>query len=284
MKLTAIDSGRFKLDGGAMFGVVPKTLWQKLNPPDDNNLCTWAMRCLLVEDGERKILIDTGIGTKQDERFMSHFHPHGDHNLISSIQDSEISVEEITDVLITHFHFDHVGGAVSKDSKGRLYPTFPNATYWTNKPHYDWAYNPNSREQASFLKENFVPLKEQGILKYIDVEQDVNFTDNIRIQFYDGHTEKMMVPFIDLPNGKTVVYAADLLPSSGHIKVPYVMAYDVRPLVTIQEKILLYEQITNANHCVFFEHDKDHECGTIIQNKKGRYEVINRGPLLSNLT
>jgi len=270
MKLHIIETGRFKLDGGAMFGVVPKALWTRLNPPDENNMCSWAMRCLLIEDGERKILIDTGLGTKQDAKFRSHFYPHGEDSLEQSIETAGFSVEDITDVFLTHFHFDHIGGAVTKDDKGNLIPTFPNATYWSNEPHYNWATHPNAREKASFLPENILPLKEHGVLKFIDVEQGVRFTDSIHVDFVYGHTEAMMIPYIQLEDGRTLVYTADLLPSHGHIGMPYVMAYDVRPLNTLSEKARLYEKAVNTNHIIFFEHDKDIACAELVKNDRGR--------------
>lgn len=270
LKLHVIETGKFKLDGGAMFGVVPKSLWQKLNEPDDNNLCTWSMRCLLVEDGERKILIDTGIGNKQDAKFMSHFHPHGADSLIGSLQAQGFGVEDITDVLLTHFHFDHVGGAVVYDKNRNLVPTFPNATYWTNEIHYNAAYTPNAREEASFLKENFVPLKEHGVLKYIDINTETIFTDHINVIFSDCHTDKMMVPIINLGNSQKLVYTADLLPSHCHISMPYVMSYDIRPLETLKEKASLYERVTDGQHTIFFEHDKDIAMATLVKNEKGR--------------
>ena len=272
MKISVVHAGYLKLDGGAMFGIVPKTMWEKINPPDENNLCTWAMRCLLVEEGNRKILIDTGIGDKQSEKFFSFFQPHGDENLIDSVSEV-LSPEEITDVIITHFHFDHVGGAISKDKAGNLAPTFPNAKYWSNEVHYDWAYNPNAREAASFLKENFVPLKDMGVLHFIDVEDGVSFTDRIKLKFYNGHTEAMMVPFIKMDNGETLVYPADLMPSSGHIRMPYVMAYDIRPLVTLKERQEFYDIVTDGDHILYFEHDPIHETGRVIKNAKGRYQV-----------
>ncbi len=270
MKLYTIDTGFFKLDGGAMFGVVPKVLWNRLNPSDENNLCTWAMRCLLIEDGDRKILIDTGMGDKQDAKFKSHFHPHGTDTLVSSIENHGFSVDDITDVIITHFHFDHVGGALYKNTNGNIVPTFPNATYWSNELHYNWALDPNAREKASFLKENFVPLYDMGILQFIDVEQDVKFTDRISISFVDGHTKAMMVPYIQMDDGKTLVYGADLMPSHCHISMPYVMSYDLFPLKTLEEKAALYERATDGNHVIYFEHDKDMVAGTIKRNEKGR--------------
>ncbi|MCF6269388.1 MAG: MBL fold metallo-hydrolase [Melioribacteraceae bacterium] len=253
-----------------MFGVVPKSLWKRLNEPDENNMCTWSMRCLLIEDGERKILIDTGLGDKQDLKFRSHFYPHGDDSLVKSLGNSGFGFEDITDVFLTHLHFDHVGGAVSKDTNGNLIPTFPNATYWSNEKHWEWALTPNPREKASFLKENIVPLQDHNVLKFIDVEDGVKFTDSISIDFVYGHTEAMMVPYIKLDNGKTLVYTADLLPSHCHIGMPYVMGYDIRPLSTLKEKERLYEKAVDTNHMIFFEHDKDIACAELVRNERGR--------------
>jgi len=270
MKLHIIETGKFKLDGGAMFGVVPKSLWKRLNEPDENNMCTWSMRCLLIEEGERKILIDTGLGTKQDAKFRSHFYPHGEDSLDNSLNNAGLSMEDVTDVFLTHLHFDHVGGAITKDKDGNLIPTFPNATYWSNEKHWNWALNPNPREKASFLKENIVPLKEHNVVRFLDVEDGVQFTDSISVDFVYGHTEAMMVPYIQLDNGKTLVYTADLLPSHCHIGMPYVMGYDIRPLDTLKEKAKLYEKAVNTNHLIFFEHDKDIACAELVKNDKGR--------------
>ncbi len=270
MKLHIIETGKFKLDGGAMFGVVPKSLWKRLNEPDENNMCTWTMRCLLIEEGERKVLIDTGLGDKQDAKFRSHFYPHGDDSLEKSLVNAGFAFEDITDVFLTHLHFDHVGGAIKKDEKDNLIPTFPNATYWSNKKHWDWALTPNARERASFLKENIVPLQDHNVLKFIDVEDGVRFTDSISVDFVYGHTEAMMVPYIHLDNGKTLVYTADLLPSHCHIGMPYVMGYDIRPLMTLKEKARLYEKAVNTNHMIFFEHDKDMACAELVKNDRGR--------------
>jgi glyoxylase-like metal-dependent hydrolase (beta-lactamase superfamily II) len=270
MKIHILETGKFKLDGGAMFGVVPKRMWQKLNPADEENLCTWSMRCLLIDDGNRRILIDTGVGNKQDERFRKHFYPHEDQSFDVMLGKIGLSVTDITDVLITHFHFDHVGGAVTKDANGNLLPTFPNATYWSNKQHYDWAYDPNAREQASFLKENFVPLLDHGVLKFVEIGDDVLFNDYIRLRFVYGHTQAMMIPFIQLPSGNTLIYAADLIPSHYHIPLPYIMAYDVQPLESLKEKEKLYEQITDSKHFLFFEHDPVVSCGTAVRNESGK--------------
>lgn len=280
VKMHVIETGNFKLDGGAMFGVVPKKLWEKLNPPDVNNMCTWSMRCLLVEDGDRKILIDTGLGNKQDDKFRSHFEPHGDDSLEASLKHAGFSKSDITDVLLTHLHFDHVGGAVEKTSNGELLPTFPNAKYWTNEKHYNWAFDPNPREAASFLKENFVPLKDHGVLQMIDVQEDITFSDHINLKFVYGHTESMMIPHIQMNDGTTLIYAADLMPSHGHVRMPYVMGYDIRPLETLKERKALYEYATDDNHYLFFEHDKDYACGKVSRNERGR--VVFSGPVNFN--
>lgn len=254
-----------------MFGVVPKRLWSKLNPPDEENLCTWSLRCLLIEDGNQKILIDTGVGHKQDDRFKKHFYPHETSEFSDMLAGIGLTENDITDVIITHFHFDHVGGAVKFDAKGQLVPTFPNAKYWSNKAHYDWAVNPNAREAASFLKENFVPLMEHGVLHFLDTEQGVPFNANIYMDFVYGHTEAMMIPFINLPNGKTLVYCADLMPSHHHIPMPYVMAYDIRPLETLREKQSFFEKVSDNNHVLFFEHDPLLACGTVSVSEHGKF-------------
>lgn len=269
MKLSAINTGFFKLDGGAMFGVVPKQMWQRLNPPDEKNLCTWALRCLLIETGDKKILVDTGMGDKQDDKFRSHFEPHGSDTLSNSLLQKGLKSEDITDVFLTHLHFDHCGGAVKKDKQGRLVPTFPNATYWTNKTHFDWAMNPNERERASFLKENFVPLMDAGVLKFVEEKEGAELFKDIQLQFVFGHTEAMMPVEINYKN-KKVIYCADLLPSSYHIGMPYVMSYDIRPLETLKEKERLLENAAANNNVLFFEHDPQFECGTVKKNESGR--------------
>lgn len=274
MKIKSIETGLFKLDGGAMFGVVPKKMWNKMNPADDNNMCTWTLRCLLVDDGEKVILFDTGMGDKQNERFRSHFEPHGKDNLSNSIREAGYELEDITDVFQTHFHFDHVGGALYRDDKGNLEPTFPNATYWSNEKHFNWACDPNDRERASFLKENFVALKDMGLLKYIDIEDGVQFTDRISVDFYWGHTEALMVPTIKLDSGDDLVFTADLLPSAHHVRMPYVMSYDIRPLETLKDKARFYEKALADNCYIFFEHDKDRIIGQLNKNEKGRYGII----------
>lgn len=278
MRLSAVQAGMFKLDGGAMFGVVPKVLWQKLNPPDEDNLCTWALRCLLVETGERKILVDTGIGTKQDAKFLSHFKPHGKHDLLSSLSAHGLSVEDITDVFITHFHFDHCGGALLRDDEGEIVPTFPKARYWTCRSHLDWALNPNPRERASFLKENIAPLQNHGVLHFIEEEQDIEWIDGVRVRFVYGHTHAMMIPFFDTGN-QTVVFCADLLPSSFHVRMPYVMSYDIHPLQTLSEKAQFYEDVLRDDLLLFLEHDPVTECIRLGRNERGRIEVSERTAL-----
>jgi glyoxylase-like metal-dependent hydrolase (beta-lactamase superfamily II) len=269
MKITSIDTGYFKLDGGAMFGVVPYVIWKKLNPPDENNLCPWAMRCLLVETPTRKILIDTGMGDKQDEKFFSHYYPHGTETLWTSLQKVGIHPSDITDVLLTHLHFDHCGAAVVRNEQGSLVPAFPNATYWTNKSHYDWAFNPNARERASFLKENFVPLMDANVLQFIPEQQGTEWLDGIRIFYVYGHTEAMMLPLIPTAT-QPLLYAADLIPAAAHIPLPFVMAYDMRPLVTLDEKKYILEQCLEHNYALFFEHDPTHECATLTRLPNGK--------------
>ncbi|WP_214070843.1 MBL fold metallo-hydrolase [Mucilaginibacter sp. dw_454] len=267
MNLYSIDTGFFKLDGGAMFGVVPKTIWSKTNPADANNLCTWAMRCLLIEDGKRLTLIDTGIGNKQDEKFFSHYYLHGDATMDSSLAKLGFHRDDITDVFLTHLHFDHVGGAIVRQSD-KLVPAFKNAAYWSNEKHWDWAVNPNAREKASFLKENILPIQESGQLKFIDTYQNIKFSEDIAVKYVYGHTESMMLPLIN-HKGKQILYMADLLPSVGHLPLPYVMAYDMFPLQTLQEKKLFLEEALNKNYILFLEHDALNECCTLQQTEKG---------------
>lgn len=273
MKVIPIETGLFKLDGGAMFGVIPKTIWQKMNPADENNLCNWTMRCLLIDTREQRILIDTGLGDKQDERFFSHYFLHGDASLLRSLSDAGYVPEDITDVIITHFHFDHVGGAVKKNENGDLSPTFPKAKYWTSQKHYDWAFNPNARERASFLKENFVPLKEMDVLHYIPELQGHQWNESIRIRISYGHTESMILPEIKINEEITLIYAADLIPSAHHVGLPYIMGYDIRPLVTLDEKTSFLTEVASKGYFLFLEHDKDTECISIKLDGKGRPEV-----------
>ena len=268
MKLYTIDTGFFKLDGGAMFGVVPKSIWQKTNPADEFNLCSWAMRCLLIQEGERLILIDNGIGYKQDERFLKHYHLHGDDTLEKSLTNLKFSKDDITDVFLTHLHFDHCGGSIERQADGNLVPAFKNATYWSNKEHWQWAVEPNDREKASFLKENILPIQESGKLKFIDTLDGVSFTDNIQIRFAFGHTDSMMLPQISY-KGKTILYMADMLPSVGHIPMPYVMSYDMFPLKTLKEKKKFLEEAVQNDYILFFEHDPVNECCTLQETEKG---------------
>jgi len=266
MKLHCIETGYFKLDGGAMFGVVPKQIWNKLNPADENNLCTWAMRCLLVEDGNRLILIDTGIGTKQDAKFFGHYHLHGNSNMDDSLKKAGFHRDDITDVFLTHLHFDHCGGSIIRTSEGKLVPAFSNATYYSNERHWKWATEPNDREKASFLKENILPIKESGQLKFVPEGQ--GFNADIDIHYAYGHTDAMMLPKIRYKD-KTVVYMADLLPSIAHIPLPYVMAYDMFPLTTLNEKKSFLTNALNEGDILFFEHDPQHECCVLEQTEKG---------------
>jgi len=268
MKLYSIETGLFKLDGGAMFGVVPKSIWQKTNPADELNLCTWAMRCLLVQDGDRLILIDNGIGNKQDERFLKHYYLHGDDTLEKSLAKNGFSKDDITDVFLTHLHFDHCGGSIDKLEDGTLVPAFKNATYWSNAKHWQWAIEPNDREKASFLKENLLPIQESGKLKFIDSKDGIEFTENIKIRFVFGHTESMMLPQISY-KGKTILYMADLLPSVGHIPLPYVMGYDMFPLQTLKEKKDFLTESLQNDYILFLEHDPINECCTLKETEKG---------------
>ncbi len=275
MNLHPIQAGFFKLDGGAMFGVVPKSIWNKTNPADANNLCSWAMRCLLVEDGDRLMLIDNGIGNKQDAKFFSYYHLHGDANLENSLKENGFHPEDISDVFLTHLHFDHCGGSIIR-SGDKLIPAFPKAKYWSNERHWDWAIRPNDREKASFLKENILPIGESGMLHLIpdpgEPEKNrlpsADFLPGLKIRFVNGHTASMMLPQIEY-RGRTIVYVADLFPSVGHIPVPYVMAYDMFPLTTLQEKKSFLEEAVEKAFVLYFEHDPGNECCTVQQTEKG---------------
>ncbi len=264
MKLYSIHTGNFKLDGGAMFGVVPKVIWNKLVPADENNLCTWAMRCLLVEDGDRLILIDNGFGNKQDDKFRGHYHLHGEHTLESSLAQHGFNKADITDVILTHLHFDHCGGSIEQQGD-KLVTAFPNATYWSNEAHWDWAVEPNQREKASFLKENILPIKESGQLSFIE---GTRFSDNISIKYASGHTNAMMLPVIKYKD-REVVFMADLLPATAHMPIPYVMAYDMFPLKTLIEKQAFLEEAAQRDYILFFEHDAVNECCTVQKTEKG---------------
>ena len=267
MKVYTIDTGYFKLDGGAMFGVVPKVLWSKTNPADENNLCPWAMRSMLVENGNQLILIDNGIGDKQDDKFLKHYYLHGDVNLESSLNKHGFSSDDITDVFLTHLHFDHCGGSVkwNKDRSG-FEMSFKNANYWSNKEHWQWATEPNNREKASFLTENILPIEQSGQLKF--VEKEGKLFDELSTLFVNGHTEAQMIPHIEY-KGRTVVFAADLLPSTGHIPLPYVMGYDTKPLVTLSEKEKFLNEAAENEYVIFLQHDNYNECCTVYKTEKG---------------
>lgn len=270
MKLHTVHTGYFKLDGGAMFGVVPKTLWQQLNPPDQNNKCTWAMRCLLVEIEDRKILIDSGIGNKQSEKFFSFYEPHGEESLEKSLEAIGFKPEDITDHVLTHLHFDHCGGSIIQDEEtGDLRPYFPNATYHVSKPQWESAMKPNAREKASFIPENIEPMEKANQLNLIPADEfEKSLFPGFKVRFYNGHTDGMMIPFLDY-NGETVVYTADLLPSRFHYKTPYVMAFDIRPLDTLEEKPTFLEEAIENNYVLFFEHDPGVACAHVQSGKKG---------------
>lgn len=249
-----------------MFGVVPKSIWQKTNPPDENNLCTWAMRCLLIEDGDRLILIDNGLGDKQDAKFFSYYYLHGDDSLLKSLHAAGFSEDDVTDMFLTHLHFDHCGGGVYHQ-QGKPALRFKNATYWSNEDHWEWAANPNPREKASFLKENILPMHESGHLSFIKAgeKSPFNFFD---ILYVSGHTDKMMIPRMRVGD-KVVCYMADLLPSVGHIPLPYVMGYDTRPLITLEEKEKFLNEAADREYILYFEHDPVNECCTVKRTERG---------------
>ena len=266
MKLYSINTGYFKLDGGAMFGVVPKSIWHKVNPADENNLCSWALRCLLIEDGKRLTLIDNGIGDKQDEKFFGHYYLHGNDTLDKSLAAHGFSKNDITDVILTHLHFDHCGGSIKRDGD-KLVPAFKNAVYWSNARHWKWATEPNDREKASFLKENILPIKDSGQLKFIEADGN-SFPENIIIRQVFGHTEAMMLPQISY-KGKSILYMADLLPSAGHIPLPYIMGYDMFPLITLNEKKSFLMEALQNEYILFFEHDPAIECCNLQMSDRG---------------
>lgn len=272
MKLYAIESGNFKLDGGAMFGVVPKSIWSRTNPADNNNMIDLATRCLLIEDGNRLILIDTGMGNKQSEKFFSYYYMFGDFSLESSLKKHGFSKDDITDVFMSHLHFDHCGGSVdwNKDKTGYI-PAFKNALYWTNENHWKWATEPNAREKASFLSENILPMQQAGQLKFIQ-RNGTDFQENSElgfgIFFADGHTEKQMIPLIKY-QGKIIAFTADLLPTVGHLPLPYVMGYDTRPLLTLGEKEKFLNRAADENFYLFLEHDAHNQIITVQKTEKG---------------
>jgi len=302
MRVHTVNTGLFKLDGGAMFGVVPKSIWNKVNPSDDNNLCTWAMRCLLIEEGNKLILVDNGIGNKQDAKFFGHYHLHGPDTLDGSLAALGFHRDDITDVFLTHLHFDHCGGSIVREDD-RLVPAFKNATYWSNKRHWKWATEPNDREKASFLNENILPIQESGQLRFIEPEPagqaisgDIQraapgpgqpatagpgqptashletvpnvIIPGLSIRLVNGHTDAMMLPQLTY-KGKTLIFMADLLPSIGHIPLPYVMAYDMFPLTTLQEKRAFFDEAIAGDYVLFFEHDPVTECCTLERTEKG---------------
>ncbi|MEC4113314.1 MBL fold metallo-hydrolase [Myroides pelagicus] len=272
MKLYAIESGNFKLDGGAMFGVVPKVIWNKTNPADNNNLIDLAARLLLIEEGNQLILIDTGMGNKQSEKFFGYYNLWGDHNLDASLAKYGFHRDDITDVFLTHLHFDHVGGAVNWNTGRTGYVNaFKNAKYWTNENHWEWATEPNAREKASFLSENIIPIQESGALNFIKRSNEILLTNSelgFDIFFADGHTEKQMIPIINY-KGMKIAYTADLLPTVGHIPLPYVMGYDTRPLLTLDEKAKFLQQAADENWYLFLEHDAHNEIITVHHTEKG---------------
>lgn len=272
MNLYSIPTGNFKLDGGAMFGVVPKSLWQRTNPADSNNLCTWAMRSLLIEDENRLILVDTGIGNKQSDNFFKHYYLHGDDSLEKSLNNNGFGIDDITDVILTHLHFDHCGGSIewANDERTHLRPVFKNAKFWSNENHWKWATEPNPREKASFLKENILPIQESGQLNFIERTGQItkNAFNDIDLFFADGHTESQIIPMIKY-KGKTLVFMADLLPSVGHIPLPYVMGYDTRPLLTMDEKQTFLNMAADEEFILFLEHDNLNECCTVQHTEKG---------------
>ena len=277
MQLYSVNAGNFKLDGGAMFGVVPKSIWNRSNPADENNMCSWAMRCLLIEDGNRLILIDNGMGNKQDAKFFGHYYLHGNDTLEKSLAANGFTPEDITDVFLTHLHFDHCGGSIKKEGD-TLAPAFKNAIFWSNEAHWNWATTPNDREKASFLKENILPIEASGQLSMIDTPKShftesgllhsTSFANNIDIRFVHGHTEKMMLPQIQFKE-HTIVFMADLLPSVGHLPLPYVMSYDMFPLTTLHEKKSFLQEAYEKQYILFFEHDAVYECVKLVQTEKG---------------
>ncbi len=265
MEVALINTGFFKLDGGAMFGVVPKSLWSRTNPADENNLCTWAMRSLIIKEGNRAIIVDSGIGDKQSDKFFSHYYLHGNDSLTKGLKDNELDVSDITDAFLTHLHFDHCGGGVKREGE-KLVPAFARATYWSNKNHWQWATKPNPREKASFLTENILPMQESGQLAFVNLENENRLPFDIIT--VDGHTDKQMLPKLQY-KGRTLVFMADLLPSVGHIPLPYVMGYDTRPLLTMTEKEAFLNEAADNEYVLVLQHDSVNECCTVKHTEKG---------------
>lgn len=269
MKLYSVNAGFFKLDGGAMFGVVPKSIWNKLNPADENNMCSWALRCLLIDTGDKKILVDTGMGDKQDAKFFGHYYLHGDATLDDSLAKCGFTKDDVTDVFHTHLHFDHCGGTIRREGSDKFVPAFNNATLWSNEQHWKWATVPNDREKASFLKENILPMEKSERLRFAELKDEVPlFNENITLKFAYGHTDAMMLPTIRY-KGRTIVYMADLLPSVGHLPLPYVMSYDMFPMKTMLEKKDFLQEALAKDYVLFFEHDPNVECCTLQMTEKG---------------
>jgi glyoxylase-like metal-dependent hydrolase (beta-lactamase superfamily II) len=286
MQLHTINTGFFKLDGGAMFGVVPKRMWNKIQPADANNLCTWALRCLLIQEGGKLILVDNGIGNKQDAKFLGHYELHGEDSLDKSLAALGFHRDDITDVLLTHLHFDHCGGSIVREGE-RLVPAFKHATYWGHSRHWAWATEPNDREKASFLKENILPIQESGQLRFVDEGRpgvdggagagtatgrletiDDTIIPGLSMRLAEGHTAAMMLPQLTY-KGKTLVFVADLLPSAGHFPLPYIMSYDMFPLTTLKEKRSFLQEAAEGGYVLFFEHDPVHECCVPESFEKG---------------
>jgi glyoxylase-like metal-dependent hydrolase (beta-lactamase superfamily II) len=266
MNLHVIDTGFFKLDGGAMFGVVPKSIWQKTNPADANNMCNWAMRCLLIEDEKQLILIDNGIGNKQSANFFQYYYLHGADSLTKSLNKLGFSESDVTDMFLSHLHFDHCGGGVKYEGE-KPEMVFKNAKYWSNADHWKWATQPNAREKASFLKENILPMQESGHLNFVEMDKPSPF-NQFDLFYASGHTDKMMVPKIKYKD-KIICFVADLLPSAGHIPLPYVMGYDTRPLITMEEKERFLKEAASNNYVLFLEHDPVNECCTVKETERG---------------
>jgi glyoxylase-like metal-dependent hydrolase (beta-lactamase superfamily II) len=266
MNLYNLETGNLKLDGGAMFGVVPKSLWNKVYPADENNLCTLSMRCLLIETADKKILVDAGIGDKQDEKFLGYYYLSGDDSLGKSLSQIRISPAEITDVILTHLHFDHCGGSVKRDQDGKLSLTFPNAVYWISEPQYKWAVNPNQREKASYLRENIEPIFSSGSMQFA---KDREFLiPEVQFRLFNGHTDGLLIPYIRYKE-HTLIYVSDLLPTAAHIPASWVCGYDTRPLISMDERKSFLAEVLQNNYVLFFEHDIYRECCTLMQTEKG---------------